>query len=223
MVRLVGSPLDIRRKRVMPNPVLERLVSQRAEQMSAMDSVLNQVGEERDLVDAERSLLDASRERIAELDAQIQPLRQYEEMREAHSETVATLPRPAEHGARRMEAMERTQYRSAGAFVVDYLRANALMDRNMRDDAAAARIYNARADQLTGDTPGLLPTPIVGAVVNLIDTNRPLIQSLGGARGLGGIAGTSFTRPKITQHTTIGAQATQKTALSSQKMTVGAV
>src|SRR5215471_72165 len=168
MVRLVGSPLDIRRKRVMPNPVLERLVSQRAEQMAAMDSVLNQVGDERDLVDAERSLLDASRERIAELDAQIQPLRAYEQMREAHAESVSSLPRPADTvGARRMDVEQRAPlYRTAGAFLVDYIRANGIMDRNVRDESAAQRIYQARADQLSGDTPGLLPTPIVGAVVN---------------------------------------------------------
>lgn len=207
----------------MPNPVLERLVAQRAEQMSAMDSVLGQVGEERDLVDAERSLLDASRQRIAELDAQIQPLRQYEEMRDAHSETVAALPRPAESGARRLETSTPYEYRTAGAFVVDYIRANGIMDRSFRDDAAAQRIYQARADQTTADTPGLLPTQIIGAVVNLIDTNRPLITSLGGARALGGIPGTTFQRPKITQHVTTGKQTAEKTALPSQKMTIGVV
>ena len=41
--------------------------------------------------------------------------------------------------------------------------------------------------------------------MNLIDANRPLISSLGGAKALGGIPGATFTRPKITQHTLVGA------------------
>ena len=74
------------------------------------------------------------------------------------------------------------------------------MDRGNRDDMAAARVaqaYQTRADQTTADTPGLLPTPVVGGVVNLIDAQRPLIVSLGGAKPLGNIPGLTFSRPKI--------------------------
>jgi hypothetical protein len=84
----------------------------------------------------------------------------------------------------------------------------------------------AISDQKTTDTPGLLPTLIVGQVVNLIDANRPFISSVGGAKALGGIPGTTFNRPKITQHTTVGQQTTganEKTQLASQKMTVSPV
>ena len=81
----------------------------------------------------------------------------------------------------------------------------------------------AVANQITTDTTGILPTPIVGPVVNLIDSNRPLISSLGGAKALGGIPGSTFTRPKIAQHTTVGPQAGEKTQLPSQKMIIGSV
>jgi HK97 family phage major capsid protein len=211
----------------MPNSVLESLRAQRAEQIAAMDAVLSQI-EGRDLVDAERGLLEASRERITALDAQIEPLEAYENMAAAHRETQAALGAPGPASAtmpHRMAAEARgMEYRSAGAFMVDYLRANGIMERGIRDESAANRIIQTRAvaDQTTGDTPGLLPTPIIGAVVSIIDSNRPLITSLG-ARGLGGIPGTTFSRPKITQHTTVGVQATQKTQLSSQKMTVAGV
>jgi len=99
------------------------------------------------------------------------------------------------------------------------------MERGVRDEQAAARIAQTRvvADQKTTDTTGILPTPIVGAVVDLIDANRPLISSLGGAKGLGGIPGSTFTRPKITQHVTVGVQSGEKTQLSSQKMTIAPV
>lgn len=207
------------------NPVLERLTAQRAEAVSSMDAILNQVGDDRDLVDSERALLNTARDRLAELDAQITPLAEFESMRAAHADTLSGLPQPAQTStARRVETVERgAPYRTAGAFLVDYLRANGIMERNQRDEAAAARVYHARADQTTADTPGILPTPIVGQVLSLVDANRPLIVSLGGARALGGIPGKSFQRPTVTQHVTVGPQTAEKTALPSQKMTIGSV
>jgi HK97 family phage major capsid protein len=204
------------------NVVLERLREQRAEQISTMDAILGQV-EDRDLVDAERGLLEACRQRIAELDDQIAPLAAYDELREAQAEHVARLPRPIPAAARSVDGPDRAfPYGSPGAFLVDYLRAHGIMDRN-RDDAAMARVqaaYNVRADQTTADTPGLLPQPIVGPVVNVIDANRPLITSLGGARALGNIPGTTFSRPTIAQHVSVGKQTAEKTALPSQKMSI---
>jgi HK97 family phage major capsid protein len=207
------------------NPVLEAKLAERAEQIATMDALLSQV-DDRDLVDAERSLLEASKERIGRLDDQIKPLEDYERLRAEHGATTAALaripvpaePRRADGGERRME------YSSAGAFLVDYIKARGLMDRGIIDTAAEARI-RAVADQKTTDTGGILPTPIVGQVVNLIDPSRPFISSIG-AKPLGGIPGTTFTRPKITQHTTVGVQtagAGEKTQLSSQKMTVTSV
>ena len=78
----------------MPNPVLVRLQEQHAEQISTMDAILSEVGEDRDLVDAERGLLERARERIGEIDAQIEPLAAYEATRAAHQDRVAQLPRP---------------------------------------------------------------------------------------------------------------------------------
>lgn len=208
------------------NAVLERLREQRAEQVSSMDAILSQV-EDRDLVDAERGLLEAARGRIAELDAQIDPLQAFEDLRAAHGEASASIrPNTVPASPRRVDGGDRAPvYASAGAFLVDYLRANGIMERGVADPQAAARVAQARAvaNQTTGDTPGILPTPIVGPVVNLIDSNRPLISSLGGAKALGGIPGTTFTRPKITQHTTVGPQVGEKTQLPSQKMTIGSI
>jgi hypothetical protein len=109
--------------------------------------------------------------------------------------------------------------------VVDYLRAAGIMNRGQPDPEAMARVHQMRvvADQKTTDTAGILPTPIIGPVVNLIDANRPLISSLGGAKAMAGIPGTTFSRPKITQHVTVGLQtagAGEKTQLPSQKMAI---
>jgi HK97 family phage major capsid protein len=214
------------------NPVLDRLRAQRAEQMSAMDAVLGQVTDDRDLVDAEKSLLTATQQRLAEIDAQIKPLADYEDMRAAHEAASAALPQPRGDRMaaqpRRADGNDRApQYRSAGEFVVDLLRARGISERGVIDAAAANRIAQTRAvaDQKTTDTAGILPTPIVGQVVNLIDANRPFISSLGGAKALSGIPGATFTRPKISQHVLVGQQvpaggAGEKTQLPSQKMTI---
>jgi hypothetical protein len=199
--------------------------------MAAMDAVLGQVTDDRDLVDAERSLLNATQERLAAIDAQIKPLADYEAMRAAHGEAVGALPVtggdrvPAQ--PRRADGGERLpEYRSPGEYLVDVVRARALMGGDPDGEAARRVALVAQrvvADQKTSNTPGILPQPIVGPVIDLIDAARPLVSSVGGARPMGGIPGTTFTRPKITQHTTVGLQATEKTQLSSQNMVIGSV
>jgi hypothetical protein len=86
------------------------------------------------------------------------------------------------------------------------------------DQAAAERIDRATADQTTGDNPGLIPRPILGPVVNLMDTTRPFIASIA-QRPLP--ASGAFDRPKITQHVKVGKQAGEKTETASQKLLLG--
>ena len=213
----------------MPNIVLERLREQRSDQIGTMDAILEQVTD-RDLVDAERSILESCRQRIGEIDAQIEPLAAFESVRDVHDDAVNALPRPVRAvAARSVGTPEPPTYPSAGSFLVDYLRGYGYNDpQRHRDDQAMSRVqasYSARAvaDQTTSDTAGILPTPIVGQVVDLIDANRPLITSLGGAKALGGIPGATFTRPKIVTHTTVGLQPGEKQQLPSQKMSITGV
>jgi HK97 family phage major capsid protein len=221
----------------MANIVLERLRAERQEQIYTMESILNQVSD-RDLSEAEESILNHTRDRLQEIDKQIEPLEAYEAVKAAHQQTVADLPQPRpdrNHPAvpdrvpaepRRVDGQDRApQYHSAGAFLVDLIRAGGYMrPGDQPDPLAVARIQQTRvANQTTTDTPGLLPEPIVGQVVGLIDANRPLITSLGGAMPLGNIPGTTFTRPKITQHTQVGKQTAEKTELASRKMTIAPV
>jgi hypothetical protein len=208
----------------MPNAVLERLRAERAQVIATMDALLEQVTD-RDLSEAERGILEKCRVRLAEIDEQIKPLAEYDALAAADADAAATLPRPNPTiPARAAGGNERAcPYTSAGGFVVDYLRAHGIMERGARDEAAAARLaqaYAMRADQTTADTPGLLPQPIVGGVVNVIDANRPLITSLGGARPLGNIPGTQFSRPTITQHVQVGKQTGEKQPLPSRKMSI---
>jgi HK97 family phage major capsid protein len=219
------------------NPVLVRLQAERARAVEFIDTLLARVeSESRDLVDAERSNLEATRQRIAELDAQIEPLAAFEDLRGVHHESSARVlapvgPAPAADNGRSLGGGAAAEYRTAGGVIVDILRSRGFFpDRTANassgprflppDAEAASRLARAVVNQTTADTPGLLPTPIVGQVVNLIDASRPFITSLGGAKPMGGIPGKSFERPKITQHTQSGIQAAEKTALPSRAMKI---
>jgi hypothetical protein len=88
------------------------------------------------------------------------------------------------------------------------------------DSRNRLEVYNrAAAHQTTADNPGLIPTPILGPVVNFIDASRPLVNALGPRQ----MPGQNWSRPKVTQHTTVGTQSAEKAELVSQKMTISKV
>jgi HK97 family phage prohead protease len=61
----------------------------------------------------------------------------------------------------------------------------------------------AAPDVVTTDTPGVLPTPILGPVYNNFIGRRPVVDAVGAKSMPGG--GKVFIRPEVTTHTTIGA------------------
>lgn len=89
---------------------------------------------------------------------------------------------------------------------------------NQGDYEAKERLQRAIQNEVTTDVPGIVPTPIVGDVVNIIDASRPLVSALRSYTMPQ--YGSSFTRPKVVQHTIVGEQTTQKTELPSRKFTV---
>lgn len=116
----------------------------------------------------------------------------------------------------------------------DRLIANGVVPPNPSDDQIRSANRNAdqimqrmetegRATQVSGDMPGIIPVPIVGAVMSDVDGARPFINSLG-AKPLD-FAGETFKRPLITQHVAMGKQTTQATStgLGTQKMIIGSV
>lgn len=218
----------------MSNPVLTRLLEQRTEQETFIDQLLARVAEEgRDLVEAERKNLEAARQRIKEIDEQVVPLEEYEKTRAAHrAATPEPAPaRPDSGGAQRLTAQPREQkYRSAGHYLVDYMRALGDRSRNVEPDRDAMQRVSAAlgravgdvppgVHQTTADTPGLLPELIVGEVLDQIDGMRPFIQSIG-AKDLSGIPGKIFHRPHVTQHTQAGEQTAEKAELPSRELKI---
>ena len=61
----------------------------------------------------------------------------------------------------------------------------------------------AAPDVVTSDTPGVLPTPILGPVYNNFIGRRPVVDAVGAKSMPGG--GKIFIRPEVTTHTSIGA------------------
>lgn len=201
----------------MSNPVLTRLLAQRGEQVDFITHLLEQVEtENRDLVDAERSNVEAARQRITQLDAQIEPLEAFESTRSAHEETrsnvTPTRPRGDRQGPTGLGVQPReVKYGSAGEFVVDFLKARGqeILGQVLTPDQDAiqriAAATEGRALQTTTNTPGLLPEPIIGEILNDLDGSRPLVNSVG-VKPLGVVPGKKFNRPYVSQHTNAGAQ-----------------
>ena len=78
----------------------------------------------------------------------------------------------------------------------------------------------ALAQDLTTDTPGLLPQPVLGNVFLNYNAVRPVVSAIG-TRAMPNGNGKSFTRPIITQHTAAGVQ-TEGSEVTNQKMTLSA-
>jgi len=82
----------------------------------------------------------------------------------------------------------------------------------------SATLFNAMtpAQQALADNTGLVPTPIIGELIKFVDSERYLINALGTEPMFTGTA----SRPRVTQATLIGAQATEFTELSTRKMLI---
>jgi len=74
-------------------------------------------------------------------------------------------------------------------------------------------IKAAAPDVVTTDTPGILPTPILGPVYNNFVGRRPVVDAVGVKAMPGG--GKVFIRPEVTTHTSMAAQSSENAALQA--------
>ena len=224
----------------MGNKVLERMAAERDRTNETIDEILASIeADDRDPSDAERSLIARHRTRLDELEPQIVEQVELEERRNDSRDVHEVLSRSSRavaevngNGDRPRGGPPQMLHRSAGQFIVDYLKSRGGMrDQHGQianpDPSAVERmapwIERVVADQLTSDTPGLLPEPVVGDVLAQKAQTQPFIMSIGGAKPMGGIPGSQFKRPKITQHVDVAEQVAQKTQLQSRKMVVGSM
>jgi HK97 family phage major capsid protein len=193
--------------------VLARYVAEIEERQQFIDGLVTAAGESEngDLSSEQLELVTRARDRIAAVNRMMEPLEESRRIGAESSERIAQLARFMSSDEERPREV---QYRSAGEWILDYWRAGL----GVEDAQSRLAIYNrAAAHQTTGDNPGLLPEQILGPVVNFVDSSRPLVNALGPRQ----LPSGSWSRPKVTQHTSTGAQTGEKTELVSQKMVIG--
>jgi len=78
----------------------------------------------------------------------------------------------------------------------------------------------AAGDVLTTDTPGLLPVPVLGPLVQDLNFIRPVVEALGARAYPDGGASKTFIRPTITTHTSVASQANELGAASATTMVI---
>lgn len=142
--------------------------------------------------------------------------------------TQAEAPAEAQNESEKMENQENVE---AAASIVDvpapafakasmpsvgeFVRASAL---RRAEPELFARVTAALDEQVLAENPGIVPEPIVGPVVDTANAYRPLVAAFG-VKAMPSV-GKQYTRPVITQHTSVAAQASELTELSSQLMTI---
>ena len=168
--------------------------------------------DKRDLTEQEMTLQARTRYRIAEINEQVGPLQSAAKIASDSKKRTAEIALQFAE-ARDPAAVRQVEYRSAGEYALDIWRAGLGVDESKQ----RLDLFNrAAAHQTTGDNPGLIPTPILGPVVNFVDESRPLVSAIGARQ----LPSGSFSRPKVTQHTWVDVQAAEKSELVSQKMTI---
>jgi HK97 family phage major capsid protein len=199
--------------------MLNRLEREIAERDSFIQgTVANAQDAERDLTGSEQELITEARKRIEVAEEQAETLNAAKLRAEsARRKTVEVQNQLAQ--MRRGVDQGEVEYRSAGAYAVDMVEAH-LGSRDAQERLEF--FYRAAAHQKTSDNLGIIPTPILGSVINFIDSARPLVNLLGPRD----MPAATWSRPLVTQGTSVavqgsaGAAADEKAELVSQKMTL---
>lgn len=191
--------------------ILARYAAEVEERQLFVDGVVEAAEQEaRDLTAQEMELVTRAKTRMGELGAQMEPLKESSRISIESAARIAEIGRLIEPERSKPAAVE---YRTAGAYILDYWKA-AL---GAEEPKQRLELYQrAAAHQTTTDNPGLLPETIVGPVINLIDSSRPLVTALGPRQ----LPSGNFSRPKVTQSTQVGVQSAEKGELVSRKMLI---
>ena len=132
--------------------------------------------------------------------------------------TIPTAPIPA-------QPKREFKLPSAGEFMAAYhiggdtfKNMNAAVQEYAKSQRTA--LQAAAGDVLTTDTPGLLPVPVLGPLVQDINFLRPAVNAIGARAYPDGGAQKTFIRPTITTHTSVGTQSSELSAASATTMVI---
>jgi HK97 family phage major capsid protein len=190
--------------------MLARYVGEIEERQQFIDGLVQAAQEKGEDLDSDKlELIEHARDRINDLNRQMGPLEEARRISADSSERIAAIA----HLMAKPDKPKDVEYRSAGAYMLDRYYA---MTGNEQARERLDMYHRAAAHQTTADNAGLIPSPIIQPVVNFVDTNRTLVSQLGPRQ----LPGQNWSRPKVTQHTTVATQSAEKAELVSQKMLI---
>jgi hypothetical protein len=200
----------------MPTSYLDRLHSQYDEVHQSIDAIVERAADEnRDVTEAEQTQVDRDQSRLSELQESISHYTELAEQTQAVSAMRSRVQpsvrqdRPGPASPEPYDVL--SDFPDAGSYAVTLHRALALHDPD-----AIARIERATAHQVLSENPGIIPRPVLGPVLNYLDTARPFINSITRRP----LPAGAFDRPVVTQHVAVGKQAAEKTLTESQTLRV---
>jgi HK97 family phage prohead protease len=152
----------------------------------------------------------------------------HEQEQEVMEQVSASAPQPEQVPASAIVFAEpKREFRmpSSGEYLAAYHRGGQIWaDVNSAYQAAVNKNKSAfefaAGDVATTNTPGLLPVPVLGPLVQDINFVRPVIQAVGARAFPDGGASKTFVRPTITTHTSVGAQSAEFDAASATTMVI---
>ena len=132
--------------------------------------------------------------------------------------TIPTAPIPA-------QAKREFKLPTAGEFMAAYHIGGDTfqnMNKAVAEFSASQRtsLQAAAGDVLTTDTPGLLPVPVLGPLVQDLNFLRPVVEAVGARAYPDGGRSKTFIRPTITTHTSVASQSTELSAVSATTMVI---
>jgi HK97 family phage major capsid protein len=192
--------------------MLARLTNE-LEERRAFQNGLVEDAEKRgeDLTANEMELYQRASSRMAELEAQREPLIEAAKISATSMARTAELAEQYER-VRDPNRAGPVEYRSASGYAIDMWKAR------IGDTDARSRIdlfERVAAHQITSDNPGIIPSTLLEPVLNYVDVARPIV----GAVGPQGLTGSGYVS-RVTQHTLVDKQTAEKTELASRKMTI---
>lgn len=199
--------------------MVRRLNNELDEQENLVRSIMERANAgNRDMNDEERNIMAECRGRMESIQTQLSEVNEVNKMA-YETRSNAKIIDSAIAQYKGQPDVGEVEYRSAGAWAMDMYRGH-LGDRDANDRLET--YYRAADHQKTSDNLGVIPDPIVGNLVNFIDDARPLVSLL----GVQPLNNATWYRPRVVQHTAVGAQgsagaaADEKAELTSQKMTI---
>jgi hypothetical protein len=207
----------------MADAMLKKLQEEHRQKIAFIEGLTEQaLNENRDLTENELELIKRGQDRIGSIKSQVDVLAIDSELNEAAQKRLAQIGTgvngaPAGPGGKALEPA----YGSPGAYLRDYL-ATLIGEGTLRVEAEdrLRRYHRAASHITTGNFTGVFPDPIVGPVVDFINSSRPLVSAL----GVTGVpSGPSFRRPRLNDPnigTGVSTQAAQKDELISQPFTM---